>query len=36
MTDSWGNSEFANTYHRSAEKGRKEKRGKKNNWKEQC
>lgn len=30
MTDSWGNSEFANTYHRSAEKGRKERRGKKN------
>ena len=29
MTDSWGNSEFANTHHRSAERGRKERRGKK-------
>lgn len=33
MTDSWGNSKFAN---RGAEKGRKERRGKKNNLKEQC
>lgn len=36
MTDSWGNSKFAHTYHRGAEKGRKERKRKKNNLKEQC